>query len=82
MVETEEIKKKEKKYNKRKQMEANLWNEEGVEGTDADQCMSSCSFWSLGLLLPASSRNTAGAALSLTIQVQQQQQQVVSQTRG
>lgn len=34
-------------------MEERRWNEEGVEGTDADQCMSSCSFWSLGLLLPA-----------------------------
>ena len=40
------------------------WNEEGAEGTDADQCMSPCSFWSLGWMLPASSHSVATAALS------------------
>lgn len=55
-------------------MEERSLDEEGVEGTDADQCMSSCSFWSLGLLLPASSRNPAGAGRSLRTRAQQQQQ--------
>lgn len=63
-------------------MEERRWDEEGVKGTDADQCMSSCSFWSLGLLLPASSRNTAGAGLCPRTPVQQQQQHMLVQTSG
>lgn len=55
-------------------------NDGEVGRTDADQCLSSCSFWSLGLLLPASSRNTARAALSLKTPSQRQQQHVAVQT--
>lgn len=68
------------KYSKRKHMEERRWNE-GVKGTDADQCMSSCSFWRLGSLLSASSRNTAGAALYFRTPVKQQQQHMAIQTR-
>lgn len=57
--------KRENKCSKRRQMEKRRWDEKRVEGTDADQCMSSCGFCSSALLLPACSRDTAGAALSL-----------------
>ncbi len=63
-------------------MDERRWNEDGLEGTDADQCISSHSFWSLGLPLSASSRNTAGAALSLRTPVQQELQHMAVQTRG
>lgn len=73
----EKSKRKETKYSKGK----TYGDEEVVEGTDADRCMSSCSFWSVGSLLPASSRSAAGAALSVRASVRQHEQHMVVQTR-
>lgn len=55
--------------------------EEDVEGTDADQRMSSCSFWSVGSPLPASIRNGAGAALPVRAPGRQHEQHMAVQTR-